>query len=739
MFKKFFSLVLIAILSWPVAAQNGVDSAGFRKPLPYFPYVREKQYEPAGSAVLKPTIGLGFGPLSFFGDLRDKTFQSPTTGRVAFDMTVSQAFNQYLKLNFYVMWGKLGVTEDKISRNANFESTIRLGGIMVQYDFQNFIPKSKGIRPFVATGIESFEFLSKTDMVDKNGAKYNYWTDGSIMSKSESSPTAASAVQLIRDYKYETDIRNLNTDGFGKYAERSFAIPVSAGAIFQLGDRVEFKAGTTLHIAFTDYIDGVTDKSKGDRAGNKRNDYFMLTSFSIHYDLLGKMKEVDTLPPGWFDSVDWLAIETGDKDGDGVRDTSDLCPDTPPSTLVNAKGCPGDDDGDLVPNHLDKELDSKPKAIVDMDGVTLADSTIRKNWDMYRDTSNQFAQVIRYFHGPYEKGNGKVRVPEGGSIAGPGEPFIPSEYVILLKESKTGLSTDMMSKLLTVKDVETINLPDSVIAYTAGHYTDFKEAMKRKISFIKDGIPEAKIVYRQGDKFVEATNDVRSELIGKRPKGTEGLNLSGEPGTDNELVEKTKGLVFRVQLGAYKKRLSKKLFKGLPDLVEVRTDDGLYKYMSGAYLTFQDAAKHKVDMVAKGYTGSFIAAYKDGMRVSLTSVGATPVKKEDKAEIDDTSDKNKPVNVFNKNLVTFKVQVGAFKNEPPTQMQFKFKKILEGVQTEQAAGGLTRYTVGISSDYNEMEKLKEKIIKSYGVSDAFVIAFFNGQMISVQEALELVK
>lgn len=743
MFKKFFSLLVVVLFFAQTYAQKpvGIDSSGFRQPLPYYPYTsKPKQYEPAGSSVFKPTIGIGAGMFSFFGDLSDKTFQSPATGRIAFDLTVTQPFNEYLKLNFYVLWGKLGVTEDKLNRNSNFESTISLGGVTVQYDFLNFIPKSKGIRPFIATGIETFEFLSKTDMVDANGVKYNYWSDGSIMSTSETSSNAANAVQLIRDYKYETDVRNLNADGFGKYAERSFAIPLSAGAIFQLGDRVEFKAGTTMHFSFTDYIDGISDESKGTRAGNSRNDYFMMTSFSIHYDLLGKMKEVDTLPPNWFDSVDFLALETGDADGDMVRDTADICPDTPQGVLVNSKGCPGDDDQDGVLNHLDKELDSKPKAVVDMDGVTLNDSTIKKNWDMYRDTSNQFAEVIRYFHGPYEKGNGRLNKAPGESVGEPGAEFIPQEYTILIHSSKTGLSTELMSKFLTVKDIETTNLPDSAIAYTAGHYTDYKEAMKRKISFIKDGVPDAKIVYRKGDKFIEAPTDIRAELLAKKnPKEPVGTNVKeGGSGFDNAIVEGTQGLVFRVQLGAYKKRLSKKMFSGCKDLVEVKTDDGLYKYMTGSFRTFSEAASHKIDMVSKGYTGSFIAAYKDGKRVSLTEVGATPVKKADKVELDNTNDANRPVNVFNKNLITFKVQVGVFKNEPPTQMKFKFNKILEGVQNSQTPAGLTIYTVGSSSDYEEILKLKNKM-KTYGIDDAFIIAYFNGSLITVQEALELTK
>jgi OOP family OmpA-OmpF porin len=44
----------------------------------------------------------------------------------------------------------------------------------------------------------------------------------------------------------------------------------------------------------------------------------------------------------------------GDMDGDGVPDSIDRCPDTPPGVAVDARGCPLDSDGDGVYDYLDK-------------------------------------------------------------------------------------------------------------------------------------------------------------------------------------------------------------------------------------------------------------------------------------------------------------------------------------------------------------------------------------------------
>ena len=48
------------------------------------------------------------------------------------------------------------------------------------------------------------------------------------------------------------------------------------------------------------------------------------------------------------------APQITDSDGDGVADSLDRCPDTPPKTPVNLSGCPIDADGDGVADLLDK-------------------------------------------------------------------------------------------------------------------------------------------------------------------------------------------------------------------------------------------------------------------------------------------------------------------------------------------------------------------------------------------------
>ena len=77
---------------------------------------------------------------------------------------------------------------------------------------------------------------SKADMKDKNGNTYYYWSDGSIRNMAESSPNSGQSIMLQRDYKYETDLREMNIDGLGKYSETTMGIPLTLGFDFIIHD-----------------------------------------------------------------------------------------------------------------------------------------------------------------------------------------------------------------------------------------------------------------------------------------------------------------------------------------------------------------------------------------------------------------------------------------------------------------------------------------------------------------------
>jgi hypothetical protein len=773
MVKRLKILSFLLLLSTSIFAQN--DSTSDNSKLN--DSSASAQSKPKTGFVFKPTIGVGTGMFSFYGDLYGKNFQNPSVSRIAYDLIVTQRFTDYLHFNFYVLFGQLGANERMTgdARNLNFNSHIRVGGVNLLYDFGNFLPKDRWASPYITLGIESFEFLSKTDLYDSEGNKYNYWSDGTIRNLPETDPNAENAIELSRDYTYESDIRTLNLDGFGKYAERSWAVPVGAGAMMKINNFWTFRIGATMHFTFTDYIDGVTAKSVGNRTGNSRNDNFMMSSFSVHYNLGTKKKTLDTLDEEHFSDIDFFALDLEDFDKDGVPDTKDSCQGTPAGVPVDAFGCPMDDDGDGVPNNQDDEPATPKGTLVDTRGVSLNDSTIAYQYSFYTDSTGLFAKVEHHDHNGQNYKNTSLQ----------------KEYTVELGTFKKGLPPELMTKFLSINDISSSAIDDSTTKYTAGKFPDLLAAEKRKQELVALGIPDAKVVYKQNGKFYDApkygsssndnlainnnnstgnnntnnqnsnnsnnsnnnnSNNTNSNNANNNNNSTNNSNsnnnnsggnsnntnnaenVANNTGNNagNDAVNNQSGIVLRVQLGAYRNRLSKKVFKDINDLIEIKTEDGLYKYLTGSFTNFDAAAKHKVEMILKGYNGAFIAAYKDGKRVSLTEAGATMPKKGEQ-EISDSS----AVNGANKNLVTFKVQVGAFKNEPPAEKLELFNKV-KGISKETTSAGLNRYVVGSFNDYKSAEALKAEMIRN-GLTDAFVIAFFNGEYISIQEAIELAK
>ncbi|HXB41349.1 MAG TPA: hypothetical protein VNZ49_12460 [Bacteroidia bacterium] len=712
----FITLFLVVINS--VRGQSGIrpDSTKTKEESK-----TEEPKPPVLGNIFKPTIGLGVGNLSFFGDLYTKHFQSPTVSRLGYELYLSQPLTHYLHLSFYVMFGKLGADERTPTRNENFESTIRLGGVQLMYDFSNFIKKQKNIRPYILLGVEGFEFLTKTDLKDKYGNTYYYWSDGSIKNMPQGSPGSQNAINLVRDYTYETDVRELNRDGFGKYQERSWAIPVGVGFTMNLSDKLKFRFGATMHFTFTDYIDGITSKSVGNRKGNSANDKFMMMSASVHYNLVFKKQDamLDTLGTDHFDEVDWLAIDKGDEDKDGVLDWDDYCHGTPAGVKVDSKGCPLDTDKDLIPDYRDDEPATPPTMIANGRGVGITDEMAQKWYDNFYDSTGT-GEGARIVNLDSAKGKAKIN-----------SKLQPQIFTVELARYKGGIPSDEMAFLLSIGDVRSFNLGDETVVYAAGSYEDIRKAIVRRDEFRDEGLKSAKVGYFKGETYYSLTDDELQKEIAAAEKKYGNTTVANT----TTVISKDQ-VVFRVQLGAYKSKLSAGMFKNVGDVIELKTEDGYYRYCSGAYSNLNAAAFHRAELVLEGYGDAFVTAYKNGKRISMTDAGATYEKK-DKGYKEDLNEKVNVTSTVDKSNVSFRIQIGVLKKANDTAFEERISK-LKGVSKQQTSGGLIRYMLGDFKNYNDAVKFKGTLVEE-GFNDAFVIATFKGEIISIQEALELLK
>jgi hypothetical protein len=299
------------------------------------------------------------------------------------------------------------------------------------------------------------------------------------------------------------------------------------------------------------------------------------------------------------------------------------------------------------------------------------------------------------------------------------------ELVVLLGKYKEGIPTSEMDKLLNVPDIRSSLQPDSTTVYITGSYNTSAEAEKRKNELVAAGFPNARVMVRNKDGTLsELTDNLLAEFKGKETKDR--IPLHSPKGEGN--------VVYRIQLGAYSKKLSTSIFKDIGQMVVMKTEDGLYKYVTGGFYSIQDALKERDVLTNKGYKGAFVVAYKGGKRVSLSSVsGGIIQQKEENIE-----EPKKEVSAVDKKLIFFRVQVGAFVNEPPAEVLQKLSKI-PGLEKKKKSTGVTQYLAGKFNDYEEAKRFRDEVVEKYGIKDAFLIAFFKDEMISVQEAVELLK
>ena len=574
--QSLYTLLFSILITCNTAIKAQNDSASTKK---------IEQKKPL--TITPPTIGLGAGLISFYGDLRDYKYGNPFVSNPVYELYLHQPVTNYLSFNLYYMFGTVKVEERRLKRNLNFESELRVSGLSLEYNFDNFLKPKRSFSPFITAGVEMIEFNSKTDLLNGSGSKYNYWSDGTIRNLPENSPGSEFAVEIQRDYVYETDIREARFDGKGLYPERSLAIPVGIGGNVKITNQINLRIASTFHFTFTDMIDGVDRKSTervgGDRA-NANYDYFLASTISLTYNF----RKIDTEADYVNEVIDFYAYDPSDYDEDGVIDFMDKCPNTPPNVEVDTLGCPIDSDGDGLADYIDKEINSLGTT-VNFEGIYLTDEMIYESYLKYSDTSGEFADVI--------------------STNFTGSKAIPSRFRINVGAFKVGEQPRDIERLLNLPDLKT-EVKDSMVVYSVGSSNELKEVVKRKAELANQGLLPT---------IEEVNNNQQYTSAGKRVNELKPLGIPSSEITSDSKV------VFRVQLGAFKKQPDIIFFKNTTNLI-VLESGGLFRYYSGAYDNFKDAVEHKVKMSVNGFDGAFVTAFKGGKKVTLESVGVKAIQ-----------------------------------------------------------------------------------------------------------------
>lgn len=352
----------------------------------------------------KPIVGIGTGVLKFYGDVKDVYFTNPIMGNTSVNLSVSRDINEFFAVHFNAIYGNLTGNERSVDRNLNFKTDILNGSLLFSYNFYHWLGKpdllityreQRKLIPMISVGLSAFNYSSKGDLKDANGNEYHYWKDGSIRNEIESPENEFSSVILNRDYKYETDLRDADLDGLGKYTKAAFAVPIDFSLEYNIHKRAIIKLGATYFWVFNDNVDNISSSGQGFRKGNSGGDNYLYTYASIKFDLFSNEKEI--AEDGTFfvsaDIINAMKAEDGDKDG--VVDIWDKCLETPAGVKVDDFGCPLDDDKDGFGNYLDKELNTEKDSITNMQGVKLT----AEEWQTLSDTTDaiEYDQICDYY------------------------------------------------------------------------------------------------------------------------------------------------------------------------------------------------------------------------------------------------------------------------------------------------------------------------------------------------------
>jgi hypothetical protein len=223
------------------------------------------------------------------------------------------------------------------------------------------------------------------------------------------------------------------------------------------------------------------------------------------------------------------------------------------------------------------------------------------------------------------------------------------------------------------------------------------------------------------------------------------------------------GLVFKVQIGAFKSPLPNNTFKGLTPVIAQTTPSGYIRYMAGNFDQYGSANAVKNDLRNLGYSDAFVVAYYNGVRINLneatdkakasgqtieptanTSAGITANSNIPKNTFttptnniaSNNSNDTQPADITNElekmNGLLYTVQIGVYSKQVTRGQLFNLKPIY----TEKLPNGLYRYTAGIYNQSGKLLEDKRKVV-DLGVKDAFVSSYYNAKRIPFAEGQKL--
>ena len=189
------------------------------------------------------------------------------------------------------------------------------------------------------------------------------------------------------------------------------------------------------------------------------------------------------------------------------------------------------------------------------------------------------------------------------------------------------------------------------------------------------------------------------------------------------------GLVFRVQVGAFRKPVPADRFREFTPVDGRKLANGLIVYMAGNFRTSAEAMKQQKAIRALGYTDAFIVAYENCERMTLAQGRLKENQQPNK--IDQTNPATRPFAEPGQGLY-YSVQVGVYNKPLSSADPIGLPELIEA-RTQK---GQYRYASGKFDALAEAKKRQQQAVKK-GITDAFIVAYYQGQRIDLARARAL--
>ena len=208
------------------------------------------------------------------------------------------------------------------------------------------------------------------------------------------------------------------------------------------------------------------------------------------------------------------------------------------------------------------------------------------------------------------------------------------------------------------------------------------------------------------------------------------------------------GLVYKVQVGAFRNPIPQDLFKGFAPISAEKVRDDITRYRVGYFTSFDIANNSKNKVRQLGYKDAFVVAIMNGERITISEAKGIQINQP--KVVSNVSDNNSENNQVSKNNqvseinndenlaeaisavdikgVFYSVQVGAFSKPLSSENELNVSPLVVS-----KVNNLFKYSTGRFNSIEDAAKRKAVLLDN-GIEDAFIIAYSDGKVISLTQA-----